>query len=75
MKDINRRLKKAERQLGVGYDIERTVLILGAPEQEGEIKAEMSKAEKAEYRAGIDLMIQNAIKSKPKNRFIFLIAG
>lgn len=74
MSSIDTRLKKIERQLGVGYDIKRTVLILGHPKQERETKTEMSETENAERDTRINRLIQEKIRRDPKNPFIFILA-
>ena len=66
--NVERRLKRIEKQLGDGYDIKRTVLVLCGPERENE-----TDAEKAERRVRIDECIQKAIRRDPTNPFIFII--
>ena len=69
MSDMNRRLKKAEKQLGVGCDIHRTILVVSPPKREGE-----TEADEAERKARIDRAIQEAIRRDPTNPSLFLLA-
>jgi enterochelin esterase-like enzyme len=64
---IESRLKRIEKQLGIGVNIKRTVLVLSDPLREGESEVEQS--------AKIDRMVQEAIERDPTNPFILLLVG
>lgn len=65
---ITNKLKRIEKQLGVGCNIQRTFLILGPPK--GKLKTE---ADKAEQQANIDGLIKEAIQRDPKCPFFFML--
>jgi hypothetical protein len=66
---ITNRLERIEKQLGLEGNIHRTIMVVVAPELDGQ-----TKAEKAEHEARIDRAVQEAIRRDPTNRFIFLLA-
>jgi len=67
--NIESRLNRIEKQLGVGHDIKRTVLVVSPPKKEGE-----TEADRKERRARIDRATKEAIQRDPTNPFIFLLA-
>jgi hypothetical protein len=69
MRDISRRIEKAEEKLNVGQDINRTVLVVSPPKKEDE-----TETDRKERRARIDRLVKEAIQRDPTNPFIFLLA-
>jgi hypothetical protein len=67
---IESRLKRIEKQLGIGCNIQRTFMVLCHPE-----KKSRSEAEKAEKQARIDRAIEEAIQRNPKCLFFLMQEG
>lgn len=65
---IESRLKRLEKQLGIGLNIRRTILVLCHPAPEDE-----TETEKAEREARIERLIQEAVERDPTNPFILIM--
>ena len=63
---IESRLKRIEKQLGIGLNVRRTILVLSDPLRDGGSEDEQS--------AKIDRMVQEAIERDPTNPFILIMA-
>lgn len=59
------RLGRIEKQLGIGLNIRRTILVFRRPLRDGESENEQS--------ARIDRMVQEAIQRDPTNPFILIM--